>query len=171
MQNGCQNLYVSKALVVVDVQVCMFFGPWPVPDADGLLFRIANRVLSARIDAVPVVWVQNDGPEGELDAPGMPFWELALAPRVGELVVRKTTQDVFESNPELAQELQARGIDELEIVGLQSEMCLRASALGAKRAGFNVTVDRTLHGTYGQEGRSADEISDAVQSELEQELR
>ena len=162
---------MSKALLVIDVQVCMFFGLWPVPNAPQLLSRIADRVLAARMDSTPVIWVQNDGPDGELDAPGMPYWELALGVSANEMVVRKTTQDVFESNPMLASELRAKGIFELELIGLQSEMCLRASALGAKGAGFRVSVDRTLHGTYDQDDKSAQQISDEVQLELEGALK
>lgn len=162
---------MPRGLLVIDVQVCMFFGLWPVPDAPQLLSRIADRVLAARMDSTPVIWVQNDGPAGELDAPGLPYWELALGVSANEMVVRKTTQNVFESNPMLAAELRAKGIFELELIGLQSEMCLRSSALGAKAAGFRVSVDRALHGTYNQEDKSATQISDEVQLELEQALR
>lgn len=158
---------MSKALLVIDVQVCMFFGEWPVPDAPALLTRIANRVLEARESGTAVIFVQNDGPEGELDAPGMPYWQLALAPGAGERVVNKTTQNVFESNPELAGELKASGITSLELVGLQSEMCLSATARGAVENGFDVVLKRELHGTYDSDSESAKEISDRIQSELE----
>ena len=116
----------------------MFFGEWPVPDAPALLTRIANRVLEARESGTTVIFVQNDGPEGELDAPGMPYWQLALAPGAGERVVNKTTQNVFESNPNLASELQESGIKTLELIGLQSELCLYSSVLGALENGFMV---------------------------------
>lgn len=164
---------MSSALMVVDVQVSMFFGPWPVPGSEGLLRRIGDRVLEARLAGEPIVFVQNDGAEDEMDAPGEPWWELVLAPRDGELVVRKTTQDVFESNPLLADELHSRGIDNLELVGVQSDMCLQASARGAKRNGFGVSVKRELHGTYdgGFPGSTdptpAAVISDRIQAELE----
>lgn len=164
---------MSSALMVVDVQVSMFFGPWPVPEAQTLLSRIGNRVLEARLAAEPVIFVQNDGPEDEMDAPGEPWWELVLAPRETEMVVRKTTQDVFESNPNLASELRARGITKIELVGVQSDMCLRSSALGAKANGFEVLVKRELHGTYdggfpgSDDPTPAAEISDRVQRELE----
>ncbi len=163
---------MSSALMVIDVQVSMFFGPWPVVNAQELLKRIGDRVLEARLRSEPVVFVQNDGPDDEMDAPGEPWWELVLAPKDNELVIRKTTQDVFESNPTLADELRARGIDSLEFVGVQSDMCLRASALGAKRNGFEVVVKRELHSTYDGGFPGSDDptpaavISDRVQAEL-----
>ena len=166
-QLGATIYLVNKALFVVDVQVCMFFGQWPIPNADLLLSSIANRVLEARTAGTPVFWVQNDGPDGELDAPGMPYWELALAPAANERVIRKTTQNVFESDSGLAQSLIDDGIEELEIVGVQSELCLRASAVGALQAGFDIAVPSNLHGTYNQDGLDATEISARVQAELE----
>jgi len=162
----CQNLAVNKALMLVDLQFCMVFGQWPVPGANELLPRIANRLLAAREAGETIVFVQNDAPEGELDAPGMPYWQLALQPALGEMVVRKTHQDVFESNPSLASLLRDSDVSEIELVGFQSELCLRASAIGAANAGFQVSVSRDLHGTYdGDESHT--EISNAVQRELE----
>jgi len=167
---------MGSALMVVDVQVSMFFGPWPVSDAQALLKRIGDRVLEARLASEPVIFVQNDGPEDEMDAPGEPWWELVLAPKDNELVVRKTSQDVFESNPNLANELRARGITSVELVGVQSDMCLKSSALGAKQHGFQVVVKRELHSTYDGGFPGSDDptpaavISDRVQAELQEVL-
>lgn len=156
-----------RALMVIDVQFCMFFGDWPVPGSQELLQRIGDRILAAREQNEPVIFVQNDAPEGELDAPGMPMWQLVFSPVAGEQVFRKTTQNVFESNAEIAKYLKASGINELELVGLQSELCLSASARGAIAEGFGISVQRELHGTYNGE-LSASAISDRVQAELEQ---
>ncbi|MEY4741155.1 MAG: hypothetical protein RL402_680 [Actinomycetota bacterium] len=164
---------MSKALVIVDVQASMFFGPWPVPGAAELLQRIGDRLLKARLEGEQVVHVQNDGPEDEMDAPGEPWWELVLAPKENELVVRKTHQNVFESNPDLADQLRAKGIDEIELVGVQSDMCLGASAKGAYQLGFKISVDLKLHGTYdggypgSEDPTPAGDISDRIQRELE----
>lgn len=164
---------MSKALVIVDVQVSLFLGPWPVPGAPELLTRIGDRLLKARLDDEQVIHVQNDGPEDEMDAPGEPWWELVLHPKDNELVVRKTTQNVFESNPDLAAELKARGINELELVGVQSDMCLGASAKAAHELGFKISVERNMHATYdggypgSEDPTPASEISDRIQRELE----
>jgi nicotinamidase-related amidase len=129
---------MAKALMVVDVQFSMFFGDWALPDANPLLRAIGDRILKARDAGELVIHVQNDGPEDEEDAPGLPMWELVFSPTAQELVVRKTTMNVFESNPELAAELRSRGIDQLEMIGVQSELCLRSSALGALENGFKI---------------------------------
>jgi nicotinamidase-related amidase len=165
---------VSKALLVVDVQNWGFAGDWPVPDHEALLERIRERVEAARASGELVVWVQNDGDADEMDAPGEFFWELTLPPAEGERIWRKTGKDVFESNPDMAGWLREQGVTELDLVGLQSEMCVRSSTLGARDAGFVARPLPGLHGTYpegthdqsGPTGVSAAELSARVDAEL-----
>lgn len=164
---------MSKALMIVDVQASMFFGPWAIPQSAELLRRIGDRLLKARLEGEAVIHVQNDGPADEMDAPGEPWWELVLSPKDSELVVRKTAQNVFESNPELTEELKSRGIDELELVGVQSDLCLLQSAKGAHSNGFKISVQRDMHATYdggypgSEDPTPHDVISDRVQAELD----
>lgn len=155
-----------RALVVVDVQFCMFFGEWPVPNSDALLNNLGNRILQARTAGELVVFVQNDAPEGELDAPGMPMWQLVFSPLESEPVFRKTTQNVFDSNSKFKDYLVSRNVTELEFAGLQSELCLAASARGAVKEGFKIRVNRNLHSTYNSD-LPAEQIADQIQAELE----
>ncbi len=165
---------MAKALMVIDVQKWGFTGDWQVADSQALLQRIQARVDEER--AKPngfIVHVQNDAPEGELDAPGGPFWPVMIDPIGDEWLVNKTTKDTFESNPDLAERLRAAGIDELELVGCQSENCVRSTALGARAAGFKVTLPEGLHGTYdestftGKPGKTALEYIAEVQAEID----
>ncbi len=157
---------MSSALFIVDVQHAQFFGPWAMPDAAQLLSRIGNRLLLARQEGTSVYHIQNDGPEGEPDAPGEPFWQLVFHPASGERVIRKTSRNVFEDNPYLDAELRHLGISRIEFAGVQSELCLRSCFLGAKSLGYQVSLDRTLHGSFDSESQTHLEVSDAVQLEL-----
>ena len=157
---------MAQALFIVDVQHAQFFGPWAMPDSANLLHRIGNKLLAARHAGIPVFHIQNDGPEDELDAPGLPFWQLVFAPASGERVIRKTSQNVFEDNPYLDAELRHLGISAIEFAGVQSELCLRSSALGAKQLGYEIALERALHGTFNSENESHEIISDRVQAEL-----
>jgi nicotinamidase-related amidase len=139
---------MNSALFVVDVQHNMVEGPWSVPDSEGFLAKFADRIDQARRAGWPVVFVQNDGPEGDVDEPGSEGWQLWFEPREGDRVVRKTTQNVFESNPDLAQRLKDADIDTIELIGMQSEYCVQASARGAKAAGFKVVLQPDLHATF-----------------------
>ena len=62
---------MSRALFLVDLQHAQFFGPRAVPEAPQLLHRIGSRLLEARQAGLAVFHIQNDGPEGESDSPGM----------------------------------------------------------------------------------------------------
>jgi streptothricin hydrolase len=157
---------MANALFLIDVQHAQFFGPWAMPQAPELLHRIGDRLLSARQEGTPVFHIQNDGPEEEPDAPGMPFWQLVFQPASGERVIRKTSQNVFEDNPYLDAELRHLGISSIEFVGVQSELCLRSCLLGAKELGYEVLLRRDLHGSFDSDSETHEQVSDAVQQEL-----
>ena len=158
---------MSRLLVVVDVQKAMVTGEWAVVDAEDFLAKWGARIEEAREEGTPVLFVQNDGEEPWDDAPGHPGWELFFTPRGDERTVRKTTFDVFESNPTLADELKAAGVDELELIGLQSELCVFESGKGALAAGFKVVLPVGMHATMDSEHGKAPNISAYVQRELE----
>ena len=153
--------------MVVDVQL-WGFAPYEgrLPDADELLPRLKARLEEARGAGWLIVHVQNDGEEPWPDAPGGQLWPMMFEPAAGEIHVRKTVSDTFESNPELAAQLRDLGITDITMIGCQSEMCVRATALGAKAAGFSVTVPAGLHGTYDSDGKTAEEIKIEVDAEL-----
>ena len=149
---------MTTALFAIDIQDNMMTGKYSVPNAEAFADLFEARISAAREAGQPVIWVQNDGPEGDVDEPFSDGWQLFFVPNVGELVVRKTTQNVFESNPELANQLKQLGIDEVELIGMQSEYCVQASARGAKAAGFKVVLNPTLHATF-HDGTPATNIS------------
>lgn len=163
---------MTKALMIIDVQSSMFFGNWKIPNSEALLVRIGDRLLKARVEGTPVIHVQNDGSDDDMDAPGEPYWHLVFGVLDNELVLRKTKPNLFE-NSEIAQELRARGVTSLEIIGVQSDMCVKATSIGAKQNGFEVFLDRNMHATFdggwpgATEGPSATVLSDQVQSEVD----
>ena len=156
----------KQALMVVDLQVCMLDCEWESPSAKLVIPAWQARIDKARAEGQTIVWVQNDGEEGYFDAPGAPGWKLYFDPADGERVVRKDVGDVFESNPLLADELKAQGIDSIEMVGMQSEMCITASAKGAKAAGFDVVVPADLHATFDAEDKDHSVIIAEVNAAL-----
>lgn len=160
---------MSRLLVVVDVQIAMVTGEYAVPAAEEFLAKWHARIESARSSGQPVLFVQNDGEEPWDDAPGHPGWELYFKPAEGERTVRKTTMNVFESNPSLADELKAEGFTELELIGLQSELCVFESSKGALDSGFKVLIPEGFHATYDSEdgNAKAPAISASIQEQLE----
>lgn len=156
-----------EILFVVDVQQAMVSGEWAIADADHFLSIWTERIKRARSEGQTVLFVQNDGEEPWDDAPGHPGWELYFTPEDGERVVRKTTLDVFESNPTLADELKLAGFTSIEMIGLQSELCISSSTQGALDAGFAVRVPVGYHATMDTEHVAASAIRDEVQGKLQ----
>lgn len=157
---------MGYGLMLVDVQRNMLEGETAIAGADGFR-RVMGELLEAARDAgVPIVHVQNDGGPGDPDEPGTRGWEPMFPPAPGEPVVRKDDPDTFLSNPALADVLHAMGVEILVVAGLQSELCVQATALGALERGFAVVVPSGAHATFDGED-PADEIAARVTLELD----
>jgi len=152
----------------VDVQRNMLEGSGAIPAAAQITSELGQLLDSARACGAVVVHVQNDGTAGDPDEPGTPGWELFFPPTASEIVVRKDSQDAFESNPDLAERLRALGVDRVVIGGMQSEYCILDTSRGASRAGFSVVLPSGAHATYDGD-ESACEISAQIESTLEQD--
>ncbi len=160
------------ALLVIDVQVNQFQAPWAVEGGDLLLRRIHHLIDRARTVGAPVVYVRHCGSEIDPDRPGTPGWELhpSLVPGPGEPVLDKTTGDTFASTP-LDGELRVFGVKDVVIAGLQSNFCVRETALGALARGWPVTLIEDAHSTIPDATRTAPEITAAVNAELADRVR
>ena len=161
-----------KALLIVDVQHDFLpGGALGVPDGDAVL----PALLAAAPDADVVVvsrdahppdhcsFVEQGGTWPVHCVEGTHGAELhpdiaALEPDVR--ISKATTRDrdaysAFDGT-DLAEQLRARGVDEIVIGGLATDYCVRASALDALREGFAVTVlEDGIRGVEVQPGDSA----------------
>lgn len=134
---------------MVDAQVAFLEGPGAVPGAAALGATLAELVDRARTAGAVLVHLQNDGPPGGVDEPDTPGWQLHLPVQDGpdEIVIRKTADDGFEGTS-LAAVLSARGVRSLVLCGVQSEMCVSATARTALSLGFRVVLPHDAHATY-----------------------
>jgi nicotinamidase-related amidase len=135
-----------------------------------------------------IVVQHEEGPESGDLVRGTEPWEVVFPPRKGdaaERLVSKTDSgeiesliddvgslrsgDTFKSNPQLADQLKAEGVETIITFGIQSDYCVRATSMGALSAGFKVTVFKGAHSTYDDNGKTAEEIERAVEEELREE--
>ncbi len=76
--------------------------------------------------------------------------------------------DTFESNPSLASELKAQGVEHIIAFGIQSECCVESTCNGALAAGFKVTLLSGAHSTYDDGDKNAERIEREVEDRLRQ---
>lgn len=145
---------MADALIVVDMQAAFVCGPNAVPGGPELAERIESLLGRARAAGVLIAHLQNDGPDGAPDEPGTAGWDLALVLQLSEheLVIRKTADDGFKGaaldGTGLDELLRRHGVNRLVICGVQSEMCVSATARTALARGLRVILPHDAHGTY-----------------------
>jgi nicotinamidase-related amidase len=146
------------ALLVIDLQVCNFEES-PVHRGGDLLSKIGALIAQARAVRVPIIYVQHCGPEGAIDQPGTPGWEIhpAIAPTEGDAVVQKCHPDAFQETS-LQDELKSRGIDRLLITGIQTEYCIDTTCRRAYSLGYDVILVKDAHSTWDTDLLSAPQI-------------
>ena len=145
----------TTALLVIDVQRALVEPPHAAVGASDLVERLERLLQRARRAGVPVVHIQDDGAADPGIRRGTAGWELVLPVLEGEAVVAKSGDDAFEGS-EIHELLAAREVDTVVVVGLQSEMCVLATARAAQARGFRVVLPRGGHATYDIPGAGPD---------------
>jgi nicotinamidase-related amidase len=153
---------MTSVLLLVDVQKDMLEPPEAVPDAAPVGEAIKNLLGRARAATVPVIHIRNNGGPDDPDAPGTPGWELVHDVAAGEHVVDKDECDAF-AGTRLAELVPTSAT--VIVAGMQSEFCVRETALSALRRGNPVILVRGAHATYDGQIPARD-TSAAVEAEL-----
>lgn len=146
----------KSGLIVVDTQVNMFDPSFSVHAGPRILKTISGLIEQARSSQAKVIYVRNNGPQGEPDEPHTPGWHLhaAITPAPGERIIDKKGSDPF-SDTTLQAELARDGIDHLIIAGMQTEMCVAATVRRAVELGYAVTLVADGHTTFDWDEISA----------------
>ena len=145
----------------------MFDESFPIYQGEQLLIQLQKLIQRARNSGILVVYLQNNGEKGEPDEPGTSGWEIhpSLRPKDGDLVVQKFEPNGF-ANTDLHMELKCRGIERLFVIGMQTEVCIRANSLSASDLKYDVILVGDVHSTFGTEGATAAQIIEEVNAEL-----
>jgi nicotinamidase-related amidase len=150
---------MTTALLVIDVQQALCAGEWAAFDIDNVVDRINAVTARARAAGAPVVYIQHEEPDSPLAA-GADGWQLyeRLASQPDDPRVRKTATDSFHKT-ELQAVLQAHGVDQLVVCGLQSEFCVDSTVRGALAHGYPVMLVADGHSTVDNGVLTAAQIS------------
>ena len=151
---------MARALLIIDFQNDFTpGGALAVPDGDAIAGRVNGLVASGDFDLVVATrdWHPPDhksfkeqgGPWPPHCVQGTPGAELhPAAPRDAvDVVVDKGYEPGLEGysgfeQTNLASVLRERGIDEVTVVGLATDYCVRHTSADALAEGFRVTIDR-----------------------------
>jgi nicotinamidase-related amidase len=132
----------NSALLVIDVQNDVVAG---AHERDSVVATIGGLVDRARVEGVPVVWVQHSD-EGIVE--GSDGWRIVpeLKPGETEPLVAKNHGDSFEATT-LETDLAGLGVGRLVVVGAATDQCVRSTIHGAFVRGYDVTLVRDAHTT------------------------
>jgi nicotinamidase-related amidase len=150
---------MPSALLVIDVQQVLCSGEYAAYEVERVIDRINLVSRKVRESGGLVVVIQHETRGGEMDY-GSDAWQLApsLETRDGDIFLRKTATDSFHRT-ELRGLLQARGITNLIICGLQSEFCVDTTTRRALALGYPVVLVSDGHSTVDNKVLSAPQIS------------
>lgn len=131
---------MNTALLLIDIQNDYFpGGAMELTGSDAAGVRAAELLAAFRGKGLPMVHVQHlsTRPGATFFIPGTPGVEIhpSVAPREGELVIRKNFPNSFRDTP-LLQHLRDHRISRLVIGGMMTHMCVDSTVRAAADLGF-----------------------------------
>ncbi|MFZ6721721.1 cysteine hydrolase family protein [Undibacterium sp. Ji49W] len=150
---------MTTALLIIDVQQALCYGDYAAFESTQVIERINAVSSKARQAGAPVVLIQHEEEEGLL-VYSTDGWKLAagLDVQPTDIFVRKKATDSFH-NTNLQDILQARGVTNLVICGLQSEFCVDTTTRRALALGYPVALVSDAHSTMDNSVLSAAQIT------------
>ncbi len=162
---------MPRALLVIDMQRAFddlgFWGPTTNPACAA---NVAALAAAWTASGDPIVMVRHDsvspGSPLEVGSAGNAFVD-EVAGIDAAVLVTKSVNSAFYGDPDLHAWLTGRGIDELVVCGIQTNMCVETTARMAGNLGYDVTVALDATRTFdltaeipggGTVTRTADEL-------------
>lgn len=134
----------QRGLIVVDLQnEYLSTGKLPLFGIEAATANAVAVIANARAKGIPVFHIRHEFANGEAPVfvPGTDGVKIqpAVAPVGDEPVIVKNHINSFRET-DLKQQLDARGIEEIVVVGAMSHMCVDAVVRAASDMGYPVTV-------------------------------
>ena len=134
----------KRAIIVVDLQnEYLATGKLPLVGIDAATANAVRVIADARSKGVPVLHVRHESASSDapIFVPGSDGVRImaAIAPIGTEPVIVKNHVNSFRDT-DLKQQLEARGIEDVVVVGAMSHMCVDAVVRASADMGYAVTV-------------------------------
>ncbi|NDI33944.1 cysteine hydrolase family protein [Chengkuizengella sediminis] len=138
----------NTALLIIDVQVIMFtYDGGSLHNSDKILNNIHVLLTKARSSKIPVFYIQHtEAPNLIESEEGWPIHP-KIKPHEHEMVIQKSTCDSFYKT-DLHEQLQGKGIENLIIVGMQTDFCVDTTCRRAFSMGYNNILIEDGHSTF-----------------------
>jgi len=146
----------DTALLIIDVQMGMFFEDEPVYNGEKLLQTLSGLIDKARQADVPVIYIQHNSKEFVEGGPAWPIHP-SIALVAGDVIVQKRNPDSFHETS-LGDELEKMGIQKLVLGGLQTEYCVDTTCRRAYSLGYEVTLVEDGHSTWDNKHITAKQV-------------
>ncbi|MFX0211591.1 MAG: isochorismatase family protein, partial [Candidatus Hodarchaeota archaeon] len=139
----------NTALIVVDVQIGLFQRKTPIYNEQQLLENINSLEKIAHSNNIPVIYIQHANKSTLVE--GSEKWQLhsQLQKNASDLLIHKRYPNTFKET-NFREELEARNITQLIIVGTLTDNCVGATCKGGKELGYEVILVTDAHSTYSE---------------------
>lgn len=140
----------NTALLIIDVQHGLFRKSTPIYKSEELLENINLLVDRAHSTGISVFYIQHSDTKHLVK--GSLEWQLhpELQPQRIDAIIHKKHGNAFEDT-NLEQMLKSKNITHLVIMGLVTHGCVKATCLGARQLGYNVTLVKDGHSSYSKD--------------------
>ncbi|MFX0123514.1 MAG: isochorismatase family protein [Candidatus Hodarchaeota archaeon] len=137
----------NTALIVIDVQVGLFHRETPIFEEHQLLENINSLENFARTINIPLIYIQHANESTLVE--GSDEWQLhpRLQKEQNDLLIHKRYPNTFKKT-NFKEELEARNITQLVIVGTLTDNCVSATCIGGKKLGFEIILVTDAHSTF-----------------------
>jgi nicotinamidase-related amidase len=149
----------NTALVLIDMQQGNFVGPHPIVAGNRLLSIAKELIQKARRNKIQIFYILNNGGKGDPDEVGTSGWMIHsnIMPLEEDILIQKTTPDAFHKT-NLRESLNERNIENLVVMGLQTEYCIDTTCRRGSLLGYNILLVKDGHSTWDSDILSAPEI-------------
>ncbi len=140
----------NTVLLVVDVQNTLIENhPY---NERKVLENIKTLIASARKNNIEVVYVRHDDGVGTAFEKNTPSWEIynEIKPTDDETIFDKKYNSAFHKTG-LEIYLDSKGIENIILVGLQTEYCIDATCKSAYDLNYNIIIPEETNTTFGNE--------------------
>ncbi len=138
----------ATALLIIDVQNRMFQRGASVYHDAKLLYNLKKLIASAKSKHMPIFYIQHESKGLDLQRQSE-NWKLHpfLSVEKDDIVIQKTTPDSFYETT-LEEHLHNKGIQNLLIAGIQTEICIDTTCRSAHSKGFSTYLIEDAHSTW-----------------------